>query len=199
MTSKATRKRAAADDYDEGDGFVAGDGSDDQTAPKASKKIKATKSTGRNAAKAGSEEAAQFWELSDKRRVSVEDFRGKTLISVREFYEKDGELLPGKKVGLEGLSSSSPSHPSIVCSPWSQGISLSMPQYTALISHLPEIESALSARGESVDRPRYNGDNGRRAQSSPEKKRDDESNEDGNAVSEGKDRKNYEATSESDS
>ena len=104
MTSKAARKRAAADDYDEGDGFVAGDGSDDQTAPKASKKIKSTKSTGRNAAKSSSDDVAPFWELSDKRRVSIEDFRGKTLISIREFYEKDGELLPGKKVGAEGLS-----------------------------------------------------------------------------------------------
>lgn len=32
------------------------------------------------------------------RRVTVSTFRGKTLVNVREYYEKDGQELPGKKV-----------------------------------------------------------------------------------------------------
>jgi len=36
-------------------------------------------------------------QLSRMRRVTVHVYRGITLVSIREFYEKDGELLPGKK------------------------------------------------------------------------------------------------------
>ena len=31
------------------------------------------------------------------RFATVSEFRGKVLISIREYYEKDGELRPGKK------------------------------------------------------------------------------------------------------
>ncbi|XP_020701558.1 RNA polymerase II transcriptional coactivator KELP [Dendrobium catenatum] len=37
--------------------------------------------------------------LSNKRRVTVQDFRGKTLVSIREYYEKEGKQLPTSKVG----------------------------------------------------------------------------------------------------
>jgi len=43
------------------------------------------------------EKGGVFFELSDKRRVSLSTFRGKTYVDIREFYEKDGVLLPGKK------------------------------------------------------------------------------------------------------
>lgn len=39
-----------------------------------------------------------YWELSKMRRVTISSFRGKTMVNVREYYEKDGEELPGKKV-----------------------------------------------------------------------------------------------------
>lgn len=39
------------------------------------------------------------------RRVTVQDFKGKTLVSIREYYTKDdGKLLPGKKVSFSVLT-----------------------------------------------------------------------------------------------
>ncbi|XP_057520592.1 RNA polymerase II transcriptional coactivator KELP isoform X2 [Amaranthus tricolor] len=35
--------------------------------------------------------------LSDKRRVTIQDFRGRTLVSIREYYKKDGKYLPTSK------------------------------------------------------------------------------------------------------
>lgn len=37
-------------------------------------------------------------QLSKMRRIGVSQFRKTTLINIREFYEKDGKTLPGKKV-----------------------------------------------------------------------------------------------------
>ncbi|EPX71442.1 transcription coactivator PC4 [Schizosaccharomyces octosporus yFS286] len=39
------------------------------------------------------------WQLNDsgKKRVTLSDFRGTTYVHIREYYEKDGEMLPGKK------------------------------------------------------------------------------------------------------
>ena len=37
-------------------------------------------------------------QLSGKRRVGIQEFAGKKLINIREFYEKDGQMLPSKKV-----------------------------------------------------------------------------------------------------
>lgn len=39
-----------------------------------------------------------YWEISKQRRVTISSFRNKTLINIREYYEKDGQELPGKKV-----------------------------------------------------------------------------------------------------
>ncbi|KAJ3684709.1 hypothetical protein LUZ61_013873 [Rhynchospora tenuis] len=35
--------------------------------------------------------------LSSKRRVTLQEFRGKTLVSIRDFYEKDGKQLPSSQ------------------------------------------------------------------------------------------------------
>ncbi|KAL7213269.1 hypothetical protein ACSBR2_015894 [Camellia fascicularis] len=35
--------------------------------------------------------------LSEKRRVTIQDFRGKTLVSMREYYRRDGKDLPTAK------------------------------------------------------------------------------------------------------
>ena len=39
-------------------------------------------------------------QISGKRRVQISSFKGATMVSIREFYEKDGKTLPGKKVSL---------------------------------------------------------------------------------------------------
>lgn len=37
------------------------------------------------------------WVLQGKKLVKIREFKGKVYIDIREFYEKNGELLPGKK------------------------------------------------------------------------------------------------------
>ncbi|XP_014507274.1 RNA polymerase II transcriptional coactivator KELP [Vigna radiata var. radiata] len=58
--------------------------------------------------------------LSEKRRVSIQDFRGKTLISIREYYNKGGQELPSNK-----------------------GISLTEEQWSIFKNNLPAIEKAI--------------------------------------------------------
>jgi hypothetical protein len=42
----------------------------------------------------------RYWEISKMRRVTVSSFRGKTMVNIREYYAKDGQELPGKKVKI---------------------------------------------------------------------------------------------------
>ncbi|KAF2640097.1 PC4-domain-containing protein [Massarina eburnea CBS 473.64] len=70
------------------------------------------------------------------RRVTISDFKGKTLVSIREYYEDaNGDMKPGKK-----------------------GISLSIEQYNALLSAAPLLETTLVAKEENVVRPDYNAE-----------------------------------------
>lgn len=38
-----------------------------------------------------------IFKLANMRFVNVSEFRGKALVNIREYYEKDGKQLPGKK------------------------------------------------------------------------------------------------------
>jgi len=60
------------------------------------------------------------WTLDKKRVVKINEFRGTTFVDIREYYEKDGEMKPGKK-----------------------GISLSAIQWQKLKEAMPEIDAAL--------------------------------------------------------
>ncbi|KAK4934104.1 hypothetical protein LTR10_024470 [Elasticomyces elasticus] len=77
----------------------------------------------------------RYWELSKSRRVTISDFKGKAMVNIREYYQKDDEWLPGKK-----------------------GISLTTEQYSALIGVMPQLEHLLKLQGEKVPRPDYSGD-----------------------------------------
>ncbi|KAF9775677.1 hypothetical protein IL306_006204 [Fusarium sp. DS 682] len=63
-------------------------------------------------------------QLSNKRRVGVSDFSKKTFVNIREYYDKDGKILPGKK-----------------------GISLSIEQYNAFLKAVPHINATLRSKG----------------------------------------------------
>ena len=43
-------------------------------------------------------EGNKYWEISKARRVTISDFKGKSLVNIREYYQNDGKWLPGKKV-----------------------------------------------------------------------------------------------------
>ncbi|KAL2902894.1 RNA polymerase II transcriptional coactivator KELP [Bienertia sinuspersici] len=58
--------------------------------------------------------------LSEKRRVTIQDFKGKTLVSIREYYKKDGKYLPTSK-----------------------GISLTAEQWSSFSKNVPAIEKAI--------------------------------------------------------
>ena len=62
--------------------------------------------------------------------MRVTDFKGNTFVNIREFYEKDGKALPGKK-----------------------GIAMSIEQYAAFVELMPEIEGVLKGKGIDVPRP----------------------------------------------
>ncbi|KAI8103455.1 hypothetical protein M9435_004794 [Picochlorum sp. BPE23] len=64
--------------------------------------------------------------LSQNRFVSLENWRGSDLINLREYYEKDGELRPGKK-----------------------GISLTSPQARTMLEKIEDISQAFAQRDES--------------------------------------------------
>lgn len=59
-------------------------------------------------------------ELSKNRRISVGQYAGKKLVDIREYYEKNGDMLPGKK-----------------------GISLTVDQFQMFKEHIAEIEDEL--------------------------------------------------------
>jgi len=77
-----------------------------------------------------------FWELSSgsTRRVTVNQFKGSWQVNIREYYNRDGAMLPGKK-----------------------GISMPVDQWAALVQALPQIEKVLKEAGQEVPRPRFDG------------------------------------------
>ncbi|CAH9132200.1 unnamed protein product [Cuscuta epithymum] len=66
--------------------------------------------------------------LNKKRRVTITEFRGKTLLSIREYYWKDGKECPSSK-----------------------GISLTAEQWVSFKKNLPAIEDAIKKIEARVD------------------------------------------------
>ncbi|PLN77468.1 putative RNA polymerase II transcriptional coactivator [Aspergillus taichungensis] len=120
------KKRVLSSEHDSGD--------DEVSQVKRAKPIGQSKlaTTARNSSAKFDANGDKYWEISKMRRVNVSSFRGRTMVNIREYYEKDGQELPGKK-----------------------GISLPVDQFACLLNILPEIETALGEHGESVPRPEY--------------------------------------------
>jgi hypothetical protein len=93
-------------------------------------------------------------QLSNKRRVGVSEFKKLCFVNIREYYEKDGKTLPGKKVSL---SRSGETEAAMLertnADLRRKGISLSVEQYLALLKAAPGINAALRAKGQAVDDP----------------------------------------------
>jgi len=113
-TKQTGRKRKAVDAY-ESEGI-----SDDGAAPK-SKKTK----TASGASKSTEEPA---WPLDKNKRATISEWKENTYVNIREFFEKDGKQLPGKK-----------------------GIMLNLQAYSALVKAMPEINKKLKERGHEID------------------------------------------------
>lgn len=62
------------------------------------------------------------WQLDNNKRITIREFRGKSFLDIREFYNKDGEMMPGKK-----------------------GITLSPALWKKLMEHSTEITAAVDA------------------------------------------------------
>ncbi|KAG9251273.1 transcriptional Coactivator p15-domain-containing protein [Emericellopsis atlantica] len=93
--------------------------------PPAGKKSKSAAAAAQPAGK--DDDGHPYWDLSGKRRAGVSEFKNTNFVNIREYYEKDGKHLPGKK-----------------------GISLSVEQYTALLKAIPGINAALRERGHTI-------------------------------------------------
>ncbi|TRX97141.1 hypothetical protein FHL15_001935 [Xylaria flabelliformis] len=99
--------------------------SSDEEVAKPSKKAK-TKTTSEEGPGKDSE-GNSFWPLGTTRRVTIQNFKGKNYINIREYYESNGELRPGKK-----------------------GIMLPLEQYNALLTAIPAINVELESKGHEM-------------------------------------------------
>ncbi|KAL2005270.1 hypothetical protein VTN00DRAFT_2480 [Thermoascus crustaceus] len=145
-----TKKRQSQAVYESDDAF---DDSEDQSRakkPRTEGKLSSNSRSNNRTSRALSSGAGKvdangdvYWEISRLRRVTVSEFRGRTMVNIREYYEKDGNELPGKK-----------------------GISLPVDQFATLVKVLPEIEAALSQKGESLPRPDYSRTTGESSEKS---------------------------------
>ncbi|PLB42396.1 transcriptional coactivator p15/PC4 family protein [Aspergillus candidus] len=158
------KKRVLSSDHDSGD--------DEVSHVKRAKPIGQSKpaTTASNSSAKIDANGDNYWEISKMRRVNVSSFRGKNMVNIREYYEKDGQELPGKK-----------------------GISLPVDQFACLLKILPEIETALGELGEPVPRPEYDA-----IKSNPGEGDEQQGESEGNTNNPPDSKKNIEMTSEED-
>jgi Transcriptional Coactivator p15 (PC4) len=102
MAPPRTQKRKSGpQNYESDNGFVAND-SDNSDRPNKRSKTSAVATKSSHFTSAGQtqvdSEGNQYWEISKMRRVTISEFKGKQMVNIREYYEKDGKDLPGKKV-----------------------------------------------------------------------------------------------------
>lgn len=119
-----------------------------KTLPPKRSKVEAKKSVSSGKSSSTNDVATSTWQLDKMRTVQINDFRGKLLVDIREYYEdKDGSLKPGKKgKGLRFYADLVPkfliNHVHVLVSTH-LGISLSIEQYNKFKKAIPEIDEAL--------------------------------------------------------
>ena len=107
------------------------DSSDDSEIESGSKRVKSSakvesksKRSKRDLSSDEEDASGGPWELSAKRFVNINSFRGKQMVDIREYYTDDsGETKPGKK-----------------------GISLSLDQWEKLKKIIPEVDKKLGVK-----------------------------------------------------
>ncbi|XP_054714604.1 activated RNA polymerase II transcriptional coactivator p15-like isoform X2 [Uloborus diversus] len=90
-------------------------GPDDRTPAK-----KKQKGSDKASSSGGNDEDSNMFKLSKMRYVNVREFRGKIMVDIREYYDSDGDLKPGRK-----------------------GICLNMEQWNALKEQIDSIDQAV--------------------------------------------------------
>ena len=88
--TKETARKRKSSEYESDEGFV------EQTID--GPPVKRTKSQSAGSGAQTDSDGNTFWEISKMRRVTVSEFKGMQMVSVREYYEQGGEIKPGKKV-----------------------------------------------------------------------------------------------------
>ncbi|GAU13661.1 hypothetical protein TSUD_347650 [Trifolium subterraneum] len=86
-------------------------------------------------------------QLSTRRNVAVRDFKGMTLVSIREFYNKDGKQLPtSKEADALSLVADCSLFSLDISGKWvrRKGISLSSEQWSTFKNCVPAIEEAIA-------------------------------------------------------
>ncbi|XP_018796652.1 PREDICTED: RNA polymerase II transcriptional coactivator [Bactrocera latifrons] len=98
-------------------------GPEDRNVPPVKKSKASTDKTGSGSSDKdtnSSENPSGPWTIEKLRQVRINEFKGRKMVDIREFYEKNGEILPGKK-----------------------GISLHPHQWKKLLELAPEVNKAL--------------------------------------------------------
>ncbi|KAI0442403.1 transcriptional Coactivator p15-domain-containing protein [Xylaria telfairii] len=101
--------------------------SSDEDVVKPSKKAKTKTTTTSEDGPGKDSEGNPFWPLGTTRRITIQNFKGKNYVNIREYYEHNGELKPGKK-----------------------GIMLPLEQYNAFLTAIPAINAELELKGHEV-------------------------------------------------
>ncbi|KAF5195302.1 Rna polymerase ii transcriptional coactivator [Thalictrum thalictroides] len=118
MAWKKGKRKSVVHEEEEEEELVS---DEEVSGPPAKKNKTAKKSATTTTTENDSDKDILVCEISEKRRVSVRSWRGAVVLDIREFYEKDGKKLPGKK-----------------------GISLSMDQWKILRDHVDQIDKAIA-------------------------------------------------------